>query len=354
MEVRVEAAYGAVTSTRTALALLVGILAGCLSLLAAGQAESADPPSPKLDELWEEYPLEPPATEPPVLPAPAQEPASPAASPQAQGDSSRAWWPLLLGGTGTLAVFLVSGALVARGRRRTAAVPSRRETHDELIFRAHALAKEAAGCDKFLHGQRDEGIRVMSETADHDRSVTSGTSSTPGASNYADLGERVAGVLTAAEAAATQIRDDARASAEDVLSAARQDADEIRRDAETYDADTRAAVESYASDRRREAEQAVQKQLADSETQARATRQAAEAMADQIEEAGRQRGQALRDESRVVEERLKKVTVGLRRMTAEIEELLGPPTGDEESLTDALRPYSQHDEKPAALSREER
>jgi cell division septum initiation protein DivIVA len=339
------------TSTRTALALVVGILAGCLSLLAAGRAEAAEPPSPNPEQLWEEYPLEPPATEPPVEPAPAQEPAPAATPTPTEGGFASAWRLLLLGGVGALIVLLVSGGLIARARRPrpTATVPSRRETPDELIARARALAKEAAGCDKYLHGQRDEGIRVMSETADHNRSVASGTA--PGASTYADIGDRVAGVLTAAEAAASQILDDARAGAEDILGAARQDADEVRRGAETYVADTRAAVESYASDRRREAEQAVQKQLTESEAQARATRQAAEAMAQQLEDAARQRGQALRDETRVVEERLKKVTVGLRRMTAEIEELLTTSAGNGESLTDALRPYSQRDETPVAASR---
>lgn len=347
------------TSTRTALALVVGIVAGCLSLLASSHAEAAEPPSPNLEELWEAYPLEPPETGPTTEPAPAQAPASapPVPPPPPEDDSSRPWRLLLLGGVGVLTVLFVSGGLVARQRRPrpAATVPNRRETPAELIARAHALAKEAAGCDKYVHGQRDEGITAMSETADHDRSVASGTTSTPGSSAYTDIGERVAGVLTAAETAASQILDDARASAEDVLDAARQDAEAVRREVETYVADTRAAVESYASDRRREAEQAVQKQLTESEAQARATRQAAEAMAQQLEEAARQRGQALRDETRVVEERLKKVTVGLRRMTAEIEELLAT-AGNGESLTDALRPYSQRDEAPAtsvAASRSE-
>ena len=342
------------TSTRTALALSVGILAGCLSLLGAGHAEAAQPPSPDLEKLWEEYPLEPPVTEPKTQPAPAQEPASappaPPPPPPPEEGSSRPWRLLLLGGVGALTVLLVAGGVVARAERRrpTPTVPSRPETPDELIARACALAKEAAGCDKFIHGQRDEGIRVMSETADHDRSVASGTTSTPSASAYADIGERVAGVLTAAEAAASQILEDARAGAEDVLNAARRDAEEVRREAESYISDTRAAVESYASDRRREAEQAVQQQLTEGEAQARATRQAAEAMAQQLEEAARQRGQALRDETRVVAERLGKFAVGLRRMTAEIEELLATSAGNGESLTDALRPYSQRDEAPAS------
>lgn len=77
-------------------------------------------------------------------------------------------------------------------------------------------------------------------------------------------------------------------------------------------------------------------------------------MARQIEEDAKRRGEALREESRAVEERLKKAAQGLRRMTAEIEELLGAKEGGGESLTDALRPYSQRPEMPvsAALSDE--
>lgn len=129
--------------------------------------------------------------------------------------------------------------------------------------------------------------------------------------------------------------------AEGILNAARQNAEEARRKAETYDADTRAAVDSYASELRRDAEQDVQKQLADGEAQARATRQAAEAMARQIEEAGWKRGQALRDESKVVEERLKKALAGLRRMVVELEELVGGSATQPESLAEALRPVGR-------------
>ena len=335
--------------------MAAGVLAGCVSLLAAAPAapaEPADPPSPGLDELWTEYPLAPLETEPATQPEPAPMPPLPAAQPEPEDDSG--WNLLLLGGIGMAALLLVSGLFVARSKRTTEALPTRKKTPADLMARAHALAKEATECDMFLHGQRREGIRVMTETADHDRSATPEPPSEQSASNYADIGERVASVLTAAEAAANQIRDDARIDADDILGAAQQEAEILRKDAATYDTDTRAAVDSYASDRRREVDQEVQKQLADSEVQARATRQAAEAMARQIEEDGRRRGQALRDESRAVEERLKKAVVGLSRMTAEIEELLGPTTGNGESLTDALRPYSQHDETPVALSDEER
>jgi chromosome segregation ATPase len=190
----------------------------------------------------------------------------------------------------------------------------------------------------------------MTGTADDGVSDAPDVASQPTMSTYADIGERVAGVLAAAETAANQIREDARGSAEEVLSIARDEAEALRRDASAYDTDTRAAVESYASDRRREADEDVQQLLADAESQARATRQAAEAMARRIEEDARRRGQALRDESQAVEERLKKAAQGLRRMTAEIEELLGAPEGDGESLADALKPYAQRPEMPVSAA----
>jgi chromosome segregation ATPase len=191
----------------------------------------------------------------------------------------------------------------------------------------------------------------MSEIADQDRPPAPEESSGRGSnSSYADIGDRVAGVLVAAESAANQIRDDARASAEEILSVAHDDAERLRREVSAYEADTRAAVDSYASDRRREAEQDVQTLLADGEAQARATRQAAEAMARQIEEAAKKRGAALREEWRSVEERLQKALAGMRRMSAELEDLLGAPADDGESLVDALKPYGQRDAEQAALA----
>ena len=345
-----EASYGAVTRIRTACGIVTAVVAGSLWLLPAATAQSTEP-SPELKKLWDQYPLAPPATQPSVRPeTPVKEPPSPPAPPPAEdGDGSAGW--IALGGVGAVVALLAAGGLTARSRRRPATATAQSGTPDDLIARAHALATEAAECDKFLHGQRHEGITVMTETADHELpATTTDVPSQPIASSYADIGERVAGVLAAAETAATQIREDARANADDVLSIARDEAEALRREAAAYDADTRAAVESYASDRRREVDEEVQKQFAESETQARATRQAAEAMARQIEDDARQYGQALRDESRAVEERLKKAAQGLRGMTREIEQLLGAAAGEGESLTDALRPYSQHPEMPVSAS----
>jgi cell division septum initiation protein DivIVA len=349
-----------VTSSPTVRAVVVGILAGCLCLLLAGPVRAAQPP-PDLNELWEEYPLEPQPTSPePTSPeqSPAQEPdpAPAPAPPPATSEPGTSWEPLALGATGGLLVLIAASVVLLRSRRRSRVRPTPipvRRTPAELIEHAHALAKEAEECDMFLEGQRDEGIRGMTETADRDLSSAPVTPSERDSSHFADIGERVAGVLAAAETAANQIREDARLSAEEILSAAAEEADDVRRKAAAYDADTRAAVDSFASERRRESEQEIQTQLADSEAQARATRQAAEAMARQIEEDGRRRGEALRDESTAVEERLRKAHAGLRRMTVEIEQLLGPQSEDGETLADALKPYGKgtaDDEAPPLVA----
>jgi hypothetical protein len=241
--------------------------------------------------------------------------------------------------------------LLMRSRGRRAVGPPHPETTDGLIARAYVLAAE---CDMLLASQRDKGVLSVSDIADHDFRAEQATPGS-GSGSYAEIGERVAGVLSAAEAAAEQIRADARLDAEDLLRVAREDAEQVRREAMAYDTDTRAAVDTYATERRREAEQQVQKQLADAERQARATREAAEQMALQIEQDGRLRGEALREESRGVEERLKKALVGLRRMTVQLEELVGTPAAaqpDAESLADALKPYGQRDEEMQPLIEE--
>jgi cell division septum initiation protein DivIVA len=196
-----------------------------------------------------------------------------------------------------------------------------------------------------LASQREEGAVAVSETVDHDLSP-SPTSPAQAAGGYAEIGERVAGVLRAAETAAEQIRADAQAQADDLLRAAQAEAERVRNQARGYENDTRDAVDAYATEQRRIAEEQIGKQLSDSEAQARATREAAEEMARRIEEDARLRGDALREESRAVEERLKKVQAGMRRMTAQLEELLGAPSAaqtDGDSLVEALKPYAHRD-----------
>ncbi len=341
------------TNTRTLRSACAAVVGGCVFLLASGIAWADEQPVPNPDKLWEAFPLDPQATTPAPRP-PATIPASPAPRPPTtsqERDTETGWSPFVIGGlAGSCLIALSVGLALLRVNRRPAAASRRPETTKDLIARAYALAKEAAECDMLVASKRKKGIASMSETADHELPAVQATPT----GGYAEIGERVAGVLSAAEAAAEQIRADARVDAEDLLRAAKEDAEEVRRETMAYDSDTRAQVGAYAIERRRDAEQQVQKQLADAEAQARATREAAEEMARQIEEDGRQRGHALREESRAVEERLKKALFGLRRMTVELEELVGTPAAqsDGESLADALKPYGQRDEEMQPLVEE--
>ena len=171
------------------------------------------------------------------------------------------------------------------------------------------------------------------------------------AKGYTDVGEAVAGVLRAAEEAAERIRAEARTQAVEIVEAARGDAttriDELtreaertRHDADEYANDIRQAVESYGSQQRREADDEARRILAQAEQQARATREAAQEMAGRIEAEARQRNESLRDEIRSLEERRERVLVGLRELSAELNELfpeLASRRPDDAELLDALQ-----------------
>lgn len=325
-------------------------------LLGSGTASAQNEPPPNPEKLWDAFPLDPQAATPSPPPErPAVEPAEPAPRPTApltEEEAETGWSPLILGGIAGCALLVSAGLVLLRTKPRRESAPTRRAATAGLIARAYSLAAE---CDMFLASQRDKGVESVSETADHEGSAEETTASSSRSSGYAEIGERVAGVLSAAEAASEQIRADARLEADDLLRSAKEEAEEVRRETSAYEGDTRAAVDKYATDRRREAEQQVQKQLADAEAQARATREAAEAIARKIEEDGLQRGQVLRDASREVEEWLKKAAVGARRMTAQLDELVGTPAAADnggESLADALRPYGQRPEEMPQLVEE--
>jgi hypothetical protein len=162
-----------------------------------------------------------------------------------------------------------------------------------------------------------------------------------------DVGARVSAILSAAEAAAEEIRVSGRQQVDDILRRAETDAakrieqltaeaERIRVDAEHYASDIKSAVENYAGQRRRESDEEASRLLADAEQQARATREAAEEMAVQIEQAARLRSDQLRDETRLLEERRERALSGLRDIVAQIEDLLPGRTRPDETLVDAL------------------
>jgi cell division septum initiation protein DivIVA len=334
------------TGTRTPRHVSIAVAASWLLLLGCGAVEagaaSGEPP-PSLEKLWGEYPLGPTATTPtqpsPAARPPARSPAPASTAPAAERGRS----PLLIGGAAAVVLALAAALVLvlAKRRRRPVPPPEGRMSTEDLIARAFALAAE---CDMLLANQRKEGAPAVSETADHDL-PPSPTQPAPPAAGFTEIGERVAGVLRAAETAAEQIRTDAQAQADDLLRGAHAEAERVRNQARTYENDTRDAVDAYATEQRRIAEEQIGAQLSDAEAQARATREAAEEMARRIEEDARLRGQTLREESRAVEERLKKVQAGMRRMAAQLEELLGTPAAAQTDgdLVEALKPYAHRE-----------
>ena len=298
-------------------------------------------------ELWEAFPLDPQATTPSPPPdGPAVESSEPSPRPTAllpEDEAGTGWSPFILGGIAASALLVSAGWVLLRTHRRAEPAPMRPATTAGSIARDYSLATE---CAMLLASQRDKGVESVSETADREDSAEEMAPSS--SSGYAEIGERVAGVLSAAEEAWSRSAP-TRNSSRRISSQRERGSRTGAPRSECLEADTRAAVDRYATERRREADQQVEKLLADAEAQARATREAAEGMARKIEEDGLQRGQTLRDASRDVEDWLKKAMVGLRGMTAQLEELVGTPAADNggESLADALKPYGQrHEETP--------
>jgi hypothetical protein len=220
-----------------------GIAAGVLlAVPVAIPAAEQRPTNPK--SLWDAYPLvpegartvtRPAAPSPAGAPPPASTPPASLPPPAADDAFAGTWLTVALGGAAALLVGFVLLVLVGTRRRRPA--PS-----------VAAVARDT------------------------------------------ELERHVSGVLSAAEAAAAEIRTQAQASAEEILTSVRREAAELHGEV----------------------------------------------------------GQSLRklhDESTRIEDALRETLEGLRRATAELAEILGPPSG--ETLTDALKPQARRSEEPA-------
>ena len=202
--------------------------------------------------------------------------------------------------------------------------------------------------------QLDEGVKTPAPHSEEARQ------------SHADLGDRVAGVIKAAEEVGAQIRADAleeasvikRQAEEAAVTAIREAAkerDELRATSEAYAADVRLTGENYATDRRREAEAEAAKLLAEGEAQARALREAAEEMALRIETNALRRREEIEERSRAVEAKLRRFQVGLASISEDVAGLLEPRRVEAETLTDALGVDSRHisTRQPPAGQRQE-
>jgi F0F1-type ATP synthase membrane subunit b/b' len=125
------------------------------------------------------------------------------------------------------------------------------------------------------------------------------------------IGARVNAVFTAAEKAAQHM-----------LEMAREEGDDIRRQA-------RAEADALAKQLRVEAEREVERILEDARVQGEAIKAAAQAEADKIEDDARIRKARLREEMRLIEERIAWAHQGLDEVAARLTE------GSPDSVLDA-------------------
>jgi cell division septum initiation protein DivIVA len=171
--------------------------------------------------------------------------------------------------------------------------------------------------------------------------------------DFESVGEHVATVLAAAEAAAERIREEAERVADGIRAEAESDAKRVhgeaaalRQEAERFHwqaekdaAEKRAAVDSYADEKRSEAETEAEKIKARAEGEGRATVKAAERRAQELEQAAQRRIDELAGEAAKIEERLAAFLGATKALGETLEEVLDSREEyvlDAESLEDAL------------------
>ncbi len=172
-------------------------------------------------------------------------------------------------------------------------------------------AAEAPAMEYTRRPVNPKNAPVLGSAAVESESRAGDGSAVRGRSDYDDFGDRVAGVLAAAEQAAAQIREDAALEAE-----------RLRVEADQYAADVRNAVDSYAQKHRRDAEGEVRETLASAQAEARAMREAAQAMAGQLEEEARRAREGLLSETRALEDRRGRALDDLRDIAATLQDLV--------------------------------
>jgi hypothetical protein len=147
-----------------------------------------------------------------------------------------------------------------------------------------------------------------------------------------DIGPRVTAVFTAAEKAAQHI-----------VEMAREEAEDVRRRAE-------AEAESHLSQRRYQAEEEAARLLAEAGAQADHIRASADEAARQTEESARRRELRIREETRLLEERVEWAREGLRTVADRLRETEALMTlqATEPARGSAQQPPARHDVAPAA------
>jgi seryl-tRNA synthetase len=168
---------------------------------------------------------------------------------------------------------------------------------------------------------------------------TAATTDAPERHDYADFGERVAGILNAAETAAAEIRSEAERVAEELR---RRAADE---------------AEAYAGTRRSEADAEADRLVAQASADAAAVRDAVYAAAQRISDEGTRTLEALRTEARALENRFETAVDDLRGLIGQLENVVldaGSRAHEPEPVGawDEPAPAEQDEAEPPGLDEE--
>lgn len=330
-------------------------------------APQSRPASPGLQVLLKKFPFgtqrldttptprtEAAAPSPPPRRVPVRRPSAPlpTAAPATTSEGTTLLWRLAI--PTALATILLLILLVVRPeRRRQAGLPARARAPTAEVVPLLSVRPVVSGSpawDKSIPFVDERSVKVSDRPENRDAAKGEEASEDLTAAaavseeEFAGVGTHVTSVLRAADAAAAQIRGEAKSHAADIRRKAeaeaqaaaqrlKQDGEQRRTEAETEAGEIRRVAEAYATQHRQEAEQQARHALTDAEGQARATRQAAEEMAKQIESAARERRDVLEGETRKLEVRLHRLLEGVRDLSSQLEGLVGP-SGEREGQSD--------------------
>lgn len=201
--------------------------------------------------------------------------------------------------------------------------------------------RDDAGGAVNRHAAVDQAVEKPDEVGEGVYLENSGTA-------YARVGDHVASVLAAAEAAAEEIRVEAQADADriraDAENAARESV-EIRAAADAYSSDVRSGGDDYAATKRREADDEAARILERVNAEAERIRSEAEQGAREIVEQAHQRARELEDgqrkeresfdaEAEAARARLQELLAASREFTSRLEERLGGKDGEASEAAD--------------------
>jgi hypothetical protein len=293
---------------------------------AAGQQET----QPSLEVLLERFPF---GTGQVRTGGPAAQGAD-AANTDDDSGASGLFWILLAVWTGTIVLLTAFGVRAVRRRRAGGSEASSIvstppvSSSDHESERSPGVTEPAQDRDG-----RQPGAEVSSE-------APARKSDGPGGheGDYDEVSKGVAGILEAAEVAADEIRAQAveaaagiRKAAEDearvLLAKAEQEAAKVREAADQSTNERRAAFDAELEGRRKQVEEQAQRMLADARAQAGVLHEAAAERAKQVEQAARERQDALRAQAKPLEDNVQRAIETFRGLGVELESLLADVSG---------------------------